>query len=83
MARLTGAREACLTTVAEGNVFRVSFPIRGKAHYTVEPYGQRPANNAAYEWLRANGYITHGAPSLRPSPVRLTKKGNDYDGTNA
>jgi hypothetical protein len=73
---LTPTRQEALSKAADGEVTHMmSTRLGGKnipAHYRID---HRKVPGAAYEWLRANGYIRHDSPSLRGTKVILTEAG--------
>lgn len=74
---MTPSREAALSYVREGSVYRISFPVNGKPYFTVEPYWQKPRQQP-YEWLLANGFIRLGPLALRKTKVIATSKAEAY-----
>lgn len=77
MTKLTPIRTAALTLVAEGNVTRQGFPLKGKPYYLVNHIKDN-SKTSTLDFLRENGFIRSDAPNMRGTKIVITSKGQDY-----
>jgi len=77
MDKLTPTREAALRTVASEKVTRQGFPLKGSPYYLVNSI-KDTGKTATFDFLRRNGYVHLGAPSMRGTTVLVSKKGQEY-----